>query len=75
MIRFSQLILCLCHQGTIIWNDQTQSQAQQFLCGGFIVSEGDAVFNMTLLNRAKTAYIYIKDNGAIHQKEGARAFG
>lgn len=65
----------LWEQGTIIWNDSTQQADLQYLCGGYIVSEGDAVFNLTLTTRSKTAFIYIKDNGALHTKEGARAFG
>ena len=62
-------------QGTLEWNDSTQSSFHQWLCAGYIAVESNGLFNLRLESPLKTAWIYIKDNGSIHSQLRSRAFG
>jgi len=68
-------VAALINRGTILWNDASQTASAQYLCAGYVVTEGNGVFNLSLSNSAKQAFIYIKDNGAMHPSVGARVFG
>lgn len=60
-------------RGTVEWNDNTQVSPSAFLCAGYVAVEGQGKWDMDL--QAKDAYIYIKDNGAVHHHLRSRAFG
>lgn len=62
-------------QGRILWTDETQQNNEQFLCGGYIVTEGNGTFNLSLSSLFKTAFIFIKANNAVHPSLGMRVFG
>lgn len=62
-------------RGALEWNDESQQASTQFLCGGFIVVEGNGKFSMNLNVYDKVAWIYIKNNGATHKGLRSRAFG
>jgi hypothetical protein len=51
-------------EGTVLWTDDTQSTAEQWLCSGYVVVEGNGQFLMDV--KDKNANIYLKDNGAAH---------
>jgi hypothetical protein len=63
-------------RGKLLWNDSTQmTSTQQWLCAGFVVVEG-GTFEMSLQDRKRQGFIYIKDNGATHNSTlGNRVFG
>jgi hypothetical protein len=61
-------------RGRLEWNDETQTDSTQYLCGGYIVVEQDGAFDMEILSD-KNGWIYIKDNDAVHDSLRARAFG
>ena len=44
-----------------------------FLCGGYVAVENNGRFTMNI--QTGNAYIYIKDNGAVHPDLRTRAFG
>mmetsp|Transcript_15892 Transcript_15892/g.33623 ORF Transcript_15892/g.33623 Transcript_15892/m.33623 type:complete len:226 (+) Transcript_15892:504-1181(+) len=60
-------------RGTVQWNDDTQVNPSAFICAGYVAVEGQGKWDMDL--QVKDAYIYIKDNGAVHHHLRARAFG
>ena len=60
-------------QGELEWTDSTQANPSAFVCGGYIVVEGNGVWNMDL--QTKNGIIYLKNNGAVHSKLRTRAFG
>jgi len=60
-------------RGTVQWNDDTQVNPSAFICAGYVAVEGQGKWDMDL--QVKDAYIYIKDNGAVHHKLRTRAFG
>lgn len=60
-------------KGTVEWNDDTQVNSSAFVCAGYIAVEGQGKWEMDI--QVKDAYIYIKDNGAVHTKLRSRAFG
>jgi hypothetical protein len=60
-------------KGSLIWNDFTQTNTEQWLCAGYISIEDNGVFEMNVRN--KKSFIYIKNNGASHSKMGERVFG
>mmetsp|Transcript_43333 Transcript_43333/g.48510 ORF Transcript_43333/g.48510 Transcript_43333/m.48510 type:complete len:1556 (-) Transcript_43333:209-4876(-) len=70
-------------RGNLEWNTATQSdQNQLFLCGGYVVVENNGSFIMDLnddLNtsdtKKQTAWIYIKNNGAVHPELRSRSLG
>jgi len=53
--------------GNVLWNDKFQTQNKQWLCAGYIVVENGGIFNVSLRDQSKNAYIYLKDNGAKHE--------
>ena len=59
--------------GAVEWNDDTQVHPSAFVCAGYVAVEGHGKWDMDL--QAKDAYIYIKDNGAVHHHLRSRAFG
>ena len=61
-------------RGSVEWNDDTQVQPSAFLCAGYVVVEGHGKWDMDL-QQEKDVFIYIKDNGAVHDKLRSRAFG
>lgn len=60
-------------RGTVEWNDGTQAHHSAFLCAGYVAIEGQGKWDMDL--QVKDAYVYIKDNGAVHHNLRSRAFG
>ncbi len=60
-------------RGTVEWNDDTQVDPSSYLCAGYVAVEGQGKWDMDLQD--KDAYIYIKDNGAVHKGLRSRAFG
>ena len=61
--------------GNVIWNDSTQTTADQWLCVGFAVVETGGSWDMNLQNPDKNAWIYIMNNGAVHPMLRTRSFG
>lgn len=65
-------------RGKLEWTAATQSSLDQFLCGGYIVVEVNGSFQMHLNSNdadTKKAWIYIKNNGAVHPELRSRSFG
>mmetsp|Transcript_32276 Transcript_32276/g.67849 ORF Transcript_32276/g.67849 Transcript_32276/m.67849 type:complete len:1275 (+) Transcript_32276:77-3901(+) len=60
-------------RGTVEWNDITQVHPSAFLCAGYVAVEGQGKWDMDL--QVSDAFIYIKDNGAVHHHLRSRAFG
>jgi len=60
-------------KGDLEWNDVTQKEEIQYVCGGYIVVEGQGNFKMHV--ERKRAFIYIRNNGAVHPGLRSRAFG
>jgi hypothetical protein len=60
-------------QGVVEWTDNTQGSPSAFLCSGYVAVEGLGEWNMNLQD--KNAFIYLKDNGAVHHHLRSRAFG
>ena len=65
-------------RGVVEWNDNESAPggrgaAALFLCAGYVAVEGRGRFTMDV--RSKSAYVYIKDNGAVHAHLRSRAFG
>jgi hypothetical protein len=60
-------------KGVVEWNNDTQDDPSAFLCAGYVAVEGHGKWDMDLQD--KDAFIYIKDNGAIHSSLRSRAFG
>ena len=44
-----------------------------FVCAGYVAIEGQGKWQMDI--QSKNAFIYIKDNGAVHESLRERAFG
>lgn len=61
--------------GTVRWNDQTQSDADVWMCAGYAVVEEGGTWDMSLQDASKNAWIYIMNNGATHDGLRTRAFG
>ena len=59
-------------RGTLTWTDSTQAQPTSWLCAGYVAVEGG---HFRLQVSARTAYVYLKDNGATHPHLRTRAFG
>jgi hypothetical protein len=64
-------------RGSLQWNDATNALLSQstFLCAGYIAVEQHGNWNMTIQDSNASAWVYIKDNGAIHPNLRSRAFG
>jgi len=62
-------------RGSLIWDDETQSSPNQWICAGYIAVEASGMFYMHLESPQKTGWIYIKDNGSVHSNLRSRAFG
>jgi len=60
-------------RGKVEWNDISQINPSAFLCAGYVAVEGNGEWDMDL--QAKDAFIYVKDNGAVHPNLRSRAFG
>ena len=60
-------------RGELYWRDVDQMEAEQYLCGGVIVAEGEGRFVMNL--KDKRGWLYLKDNGAYHGHGKTRYFG
>ncbi len=60
-------------KGVVEWTDDTQVNPSAFMCAGYIAVEGIGKFEMDV--QSKDAFIYIKDNGAVHSKLRSRGFG
>ena len=60
-------------RGAVEWSDDTQVHPSAFLCAGYVAIEGSGMWDMNL--QVKDAFIYIKDNGAVHHHLRSRAFG
>ena len=60
-------------QGNVEWTDTTQTSSDVYLCAGYVAIEGNGNWNMKVED--KTAWVYIKDNGAEHPILRTRAFG
>ena len=64
-------------RGSLQWNDETQTDESQYLCGGYIVVENQGQFqlNLNIVDTNKKAWVYIRNNGAVHSGLKTRAFG
>lgn len=65
-------------RGSLKWTSFTQqSSSDHFLCAGYVVVEENGSFDMDMNRRYETrnAWIYIKNNGAIHPHLRTRSFG
>ena len=72
----SLVVDALVVQGHLFWRDVDQVQVgDQWLCAGFVAMESEGQFIMNVQDAAKTSWIYIMDNGAIHPIGGSRYFG
>jgi len=58
--------------GAIVWNDEV-SPTNSYLCAGYVAIEDQGSLDMQL--QTKSAWIYIKDNGASHPQLRSRALG
>ena len=65
-------VAALIVRGAVEWDDST-SPENTFVCAGYVAVEGNGLWNMNL--QSKSAWIYIKDNGAYHPMLRTRAFG
>ena len=68
----SLIVGALIVKGNLTWNDNTQVSDTQYLCGGYIVVEDQGHFH---LKTEKKAWIYIRNNGAVHPGLRTRALG
>lgn len=68
-------VAALAIRGTVYWNETTQSMPTQWICAGFIVVEDNGTFQLSLDSLSNTAFIYIKNNGALHSALRSRVFG
>jgi hypothetical protein len=59
--------------GVVEWSDDTQLNPSAFICAGYIAVEGFGKWEMDL--QSKDAFVYVKDNGAVHSKLRSRGFG
>ena len=62
-------------QGRLLWNDESQSQSETYLCAGYVVTTSGGTFSLNLQSIKKRAWIYMVANGAYHEALGWRAFG
>lgn len=60
-------------KGVVEWTDDTQVNPSAFMCAGYITVEGFGMWEMEVVS--KDAFVYIKDNGAVHSKLRSRSFG
>ena len=61
-------------QGAVEWfDDLFTEQRSTFVCSGYVAIENNGSFIMDV--QKGNAYIYIKDNGALHPDLRTRAFG
>ena len=65
-------VAALIVRGAVEWDDST-SPENTFVCAGYVAVEGNGLWNMNL--QSKSAWIYIKDNGAYHPMLRTRSFG
>jgi hypothetical protein len=65
-------VCALIVRGTLVWTDETQEAAVQWLCAGYVVVDGG---NLTLAVTHKRAVLYIKANGATDPVLRTRALG
>ena len=61
--------------GTIIWDETSQKQPIQWLCAGYVVVERNGIFKLSMNSNLQKAYVYIKNNGALHPGLRTRVFG
>lgn len=64
-------------RGEVYWRDVDQVSDEQYLCAGYVAVEGGVgkfIMNVGSDNNKK-AWIYIKDNGAVHPHGRSRFFG
>ena len=62
-------------RGSLEWTDDTQISSSTYICAGYIAVEGNGIWNMTISQHDRNAWIYLKDNGAVHSSLRSRAFG
>jgi hypothetical protein len=68
-------------RGVVEWYDdappESSAQSSSFLCAGYVAVEGQGRFAMDVSRSGGNgkAYVYIKDNGAVHGVLRSRAFG
>lgn len=65
-------VAALIVRGSVEWKDGFAPE-NAFLCSGYVAVEGNGIWDMNL--QSKSAWIYIKDNGAYHPMLRTRAFG
>ena len=61
--------------GKVLWTDSIQKTNDIWLCAGYVAVELGGTFDMDLQDEAKTGWIFISNNGAIHTQLRARSFG
>ncbi|CAJ1930817.1 unnamed protein product [Cylindrotheca closterium] len=76
LIMDTSLILgALIIKGGLVWNDSSQSNQDQYLCAGYMVVEGNGRFELSLASPQQKAWIYLRNNGAIHPALRSRVLG
>jgi hypothetical protein len=60
-------------RGVVEWNEVESAPDLRFLCAGYVAVEGLGRFTMNV--RIGRAFVYIKDNYAVHPQLRSRAFG
>jgi len=60
-------------RGHVEWTDESQRGPIAYICAGYIAVEGQGQWNMNV--QKKDVYLYIKNNGAVHEHLRTRAFG
>mmetsp|Transcript_20603 Transcript_20603/g.50593 ORF Transcript_20603/g.50593 Transcript_20603/m.50593 type:complete len:1472 (+) Transcript_20603:229-4644(+) len=76
LIMDTSLILgALIIKGRLVWNDSSQSHQDQYLCAGYMVVEGNGRFELSLASPQQKAWIYLRNNGAIHPALRSRVLG
>lgn len=76
LIMDTSLILgALIVKGRLVWNDSSQSHQDQYLCAGYMVAEENGRFELSLTSPKQKAWIYLRNNGAIHPTLRSRVLG
>ncbi|KAK3268713.1 hypothetical protein CYMTET_22795 [Cymbomonas tetramitiformis] len=68
-------VVALVVKGKLLWDDVSQTAAEQWLCAAYVTVENNGTMRVDVRSEEKRAYIYLKDNGVRHEALGHRALG